>query len=74
MNRQFSELMCWKQEKWRHCDALVSVLMGNADPGIYVDVTLTRLNIVADQLHPFMTTVLSNILDSLDGLCPMWWF
>ena len=46
--------------RWRECDALVNVLLGN--PGflkasINVDVNLTRvtyLNIVADQAHPFM--------------------
>ena len=43
--------------RWRECDALGNVLLGNPGPAIHVDVNLTRvtyLNIVADQVHPFI--------------------
>ncbi|MCJ8745752.1 hypothetical protein PDJAM_G00133960 [Pangasius djambal] len=52
-----------KRNQQRQYDALGNVLLGTLGPGLHVDVTLARtthLNIVADQVHPYMVTVFPN--------------
>ena len=49
-----------KTSQWRECDALYNILRMTLGPAIHVDISLIRatyLNMVADQVHPFMVTV-----------------
>lgn len=52
----------WEEGKRKQCDVLGSVLLGKLE-SFHVDVALTcatYLNSFADQVHPFIETVLPN--------------
>lgn len=52
-----------KISRWRLCDDLGNVRLGNLGPGIHSDVTLWRtiyLNVTADQVHHFVATLSPN--------------
>jgi len=51
---------CGTKRQWIERDALGNVLLGNPGSANHMDVNLTHatnINIVADQVHPFMTMV-----------------
>ena len=52
-----------KTSRWRECNALGRDLLGNPGSGIHLDINLTQatyLNMVADQVQPFMMIVFPN--------------
>ncbi|KAF7644629.1 hypothetical protein LDENG_00218890 [Lucifuga dentata] len=60
-----------KVSRQRQSDDLGNVLLGNFGSCIHVDVTLTRttyLNITADQVHFFMTTVFPEVVASFSRI------